>query len=134
MSISRFLGKCSHCGHDHYADHKKFQEMLKASPSTSPGEATPKCEDCGFALARGELDRSGQEWWCPVCAKAGMRMEENKRLREQLAQAQARVAEAEKIAVEALDGWAQWYVNYPDAIEQNRIATLRAAISAGKDK
>ena len=32
-----------------------------------------KCETCGGDLARGNLDRGGQEGWCPKCAQAEMR-------------------------------------------------------------
>lgn len=33
------------------------------------GTPNAKCNDCGSECARGTLDRSGQEWWCPTCAK-----------------------------------------------------------------
>jgi predicted RNA-binding Zn-ribbon protein involved in translation (DUF1610 family) len=45
--------------------------------ATSPAVAAPsddkKCDVCGGELAKSVLDRGGQEYWCPSCAKAEMR-------------------------------------------------------------
>lgn len=35
--------------------------------------AEPKCEDCGDALVRGTIDRSGQDYWCPACSRKAAR-------------------------------------------------------------
>lgn len=83
---------------------------------------TPTCDDCGFELARGELDRSGQSWWCPVCAKAGIRLEENKRLRAELAAAQERLAEYRNRAVENMENARDFGKRLLEAQEQ--IAAL----------
>lgn len=83
------------------AEQDRIDAANQAKRQPAPSQTgTPKCEDCGFAMARGELDRSGQEYFCPVCAKAGIRMAENKRLREELSQAK-RDAERQWMSIES---------------------------------
>lgn len=77
--------------------HHFFDHLCEQASAVS--ETAPKCEDCGFTLTRGVLDRSGQEWSCAVCSKAGIRMSENKRLRAELEAARsARVTLAPNVA------------------------------------
>lgn len=55
-------------------------------------ELAHRCEDCGGKLVKGELDRSGQEWWCANCAKLEVLREDKKHSRERIAALEAEIA------------------------------------------
>jgi hypothetical protein len=77
---------------------------------------SPKCEDCGFRMARGDSDRSGQEWWCPVCAQAGIRLAENKRLRAEAAAMREAIRKKDTVLRELLN----WMERLEQALNERK--------------
>lgn len=105
-------------------------DAIIAAPSSIEA---PKCEDCGFTQIRGELDRSGQSWWCPVCAKAGIRMAENKRLRAELEAAKSstgRAPETPRWTDAAEAAFEKWWQSWREANGYTNTQRMRETARA----
>jgi DNA-directed RNA polymerase subunit RPC12/RpoP len=80
----------------------------------APCASGPVCEDCGGELVKGELDRSGQSYWCPECAKQLLR----KLKAEREAKEQAEVIITRDLADETRIFL--WSIRHPDARRLSR--------------